>query len=255
MLPFSKPGPINHAEKKALLYAFVFSAVFIVLLGVAAPAKRVTKESATTILRPEPQTKFTESSEPRRVDRLEPLRIAPENFRKVDFKNFSYGAYTISDEKIHTLTLADGQMWDDSGWFNLEDVYYRDITGDGVAEAIVRVLRVRCNGSCDGGSDLFYIYTMRNGKLKNLWRYETGSYADGCGLKSFTLDKKHIVLELFGECAKQPMTDPGPRKFVVEDLTFVLLEFDGHRFLTKEIEYVPAVSRNVKNYEAEIRIY
>ena len=102
-------------------------------------------------------------------------------------------------------------MWDDSGWFNLEDVYYQDVTGDGSPEAIVRLLHLRCSGSCDGGADLFYIYSRRNGRLKNIWQYETGSYAYGCGLKSFSLRGKQVVLELTNGCTKEVVSYPGPR--------------------------------------------
>jgi hypothetical protein len=145
MFPFSKVGPFDHTERKALLMAFLACAVFIAFVTVSS------------------------------VDPLESFRFVPENFRGVDFKNFSYGVYLTADDKPVSLNLTDGKMWDASGWFNLQDVYYKDITGDGRLEAIVRLLHLRCNGSCDGGADMFYIYTMRNGKLKSLWQYETGS--------------------------------------------------------------------------------
>jgi hypothetical protein len=200
MFPFTKIGPFDRAERKALLFAFLFCALFIFLLSVSVPAKRARKLPLTVLSTTpfEPVPSVPSFKKP-----LEEFRFVTENFREVDFKNFSYGVYTISEGKTHGLTLTDGQMWDDFGWFNLEDVYYKDITGDGSAEAIVRLLRMRCSGSCDGGADLFYIYSRQNGKLKNLWRYETGSYANGCGLKSFTLGHRQVLLELFGQCARQ----------------------------------------------------
>ena len=256
MLPFSNPGPVNHTEKKALLYAALFSVLFIVLLGVFPPVKQTRKYAVTTILSPVPLTKPAESSEPTFVDPLEKFRVVPENFSEVDFRNFSYGVYMTSEGKPINLTLTQSlKPLNDSGWFELKDVYYKDLTGDGQAEAIVRISHVECGGSCDGGADIFFIYSTRNGKLKNIWRYETGSYAYGCGLKSFTVRNKQMELELFGECARQAMEDPGPSKFVVEDLTFILFEFDGNRFLTKSIQYIPEPARNVKNYKPDIRIY
>jgi hypothetical protein len=254
MFPFTKVGPFDHTERKALLLAFLFCALFIVLLNVSTSVKR-TRNRPLTILSTTPLTTPFEPSVPSFGDPLEKFRIAPENFSAVDFKNFSYGVYMISEGKPVNLTLNEGKMWDASGWFNLQDVYYKDITGDGRPEAIVRLLRLRCNGSCDGGADLFYIYTTRNGKLKNIWRYETGSYAYGCGLKSFTLGNKQMVMELFGRCASNVKDYPGPGKFMVEDSTFMLFEFDGQRFTTTTIEYIPEPARNVKNYEPEIRIY
>ena len=142
----------------------------------------------------------------------------------------------------------------DSGWFKLKDVYYEDLTGDKQAGAIVRLSHVACGVSCDGSADIFYIYTTRNGKLKNIWRYGTGSYAYGCGLKTFALGNKEIVLQLLAS-VRGRQWKIRPAKFVVEDLTFIQFEFDGSRFVTKSIEYIPEPARNVKNYKPEIRIY
>ena len=218
MFPFTKLGRFDHTEKKALLFAFLFSALFIVLLGVSVPAKR-TRKLPLTIVNAPPVTKPFVPSSASYEDPLEKFRLVPANFREVDFKNFSYGVYVPSKGKPVKLTLTEGAMWDDTSLFDLQDVYYKDVTGDGSAEAIVRLLHLRCNGSCDGGADLFYIYTTRNGTFKNIWQYETGSFADGCVLKSFTLGNKQMVLELFGSCAP---SEP---------------------------------SRNVKTWEPEIRIY
>jgi hypothetical protein len=256
MFPFTKLGPFDDTEKKALLFACLSCLLFIVLLSVFVAGTRSSKQVATTLIPPPvPPIKLPDASERISASHLGRFRVVPENFSAVDFRNFSYGVYKNSDGKMHNLTLGEGQMWDDSGWFNLQDVYYKDMTGDGQAEAIVRLLRVRCSGSCDGGADLIYIYTMGNGKLRNLWQYETGSYADGCGLKTFTLGNKEIVMQLFGRCANQAMDYPGPGKFMIEDLTFIVFQFERGRFITKTIEYIPDGLRNVKNWEPEIWIY
>jgi len=207
MFPFTQIGPFDRREKKALLFAVVFCALFIGLLGLLAPVLRVRKKQLT-LLSTTPLTTPFEPTEPRFLDPLAQFRIVPVNFSKVDFENFSYGVYPSSDLKPFSLTLTGGKMWDDSGWYELQDVYYKDVTGDGSPEAIVRVLHLRCHGSCDGGADLFYIFSRRNGKLKNIWQYETGSYAYGCGLKSFTLENNQLVLKLSGPCTKQVVSYP-----------------------------------------------
>ena len=253
MFPFPPFGPFDQSEKKALLIAALASALFVALCGMVGTARRV--QVRKTIVTTMPLVTPAEPSEPSLGAELDRFRVIPRNFMEIDFNYFSYGVYMGSDGKLLNLTLSEGKMWDASGWFNLQDVYYKDITGDGSPEAIVRLLHLRCNGTCDGGSDVFYIYSKRNGKLKNIWRYETGSYAYGCGLKSFTLSNKQIVVELFGRCASQVTSDPGPSKYMVEDLTFMLFEFDGGRFQTKTIEYIPEPMRSVKNWEPEIWIY
>jgi len=208
MFPFREIGPFDRTEKKALLFAALFCALFIGLLSLLSPAKHVRKKQLT-IVSDTPLTTPFETPEPSFKAQLARFRSIPGNFSEVDFENFSYGSYTSSDLKPLSLNLTDGKMWDDSGWFNLQDVYYKDLTGDGSPEAIVRILHLRCQGSCDGGADLFYIYSRRNGKLKNIWRYETGSYAYGCGLKSFALGNKQILLELKGPCPNQVVSYPG----------------------------------------------
>ena len=254
MFPFTEFGPFDRTERKALLVAFLFCAMFVGLLSVSMPATRVRKKPLT-VLSTTPGTTPSEPLTSSYVPPSERYRIIPENFSEVDFQNFSYGIYKSPELKPLSLTLTDGKMWDDSGWFNLQDVYYRDITGDGSPEAIVRLLHLRCHGSCDGGSDILYIYSRRNGKLKNIWRYETGSYAYGCGLKSITFQNKEITMQLFGRCSTQAMVSPGPAKFLVEDSTFTVFEFDGSRFVTKSAKYIVEPMRNVEDWEPEIRIY
>ena len=252
MFPFSEIGPFDRSEKKALLVAFLFCAVFVGLLSVTAPTKRVRKQPLTIVSTTPSTDPF--SSVPSYIDPLQRFRVAPENFWAFDFMNFSYGDYVSSDGKRHPLTIRQGVLEDDPGWFEVKDVFYKDLTGDGAIDAIVRLSHVQCDDLCYA-TDLFYIYATRNGKLKNLWRYETGSYVYGCGLKSLTLGDKQMVVELFGRCSTQAMVSPGPAKFLVEDSTFTVFEFDGSRFITKSAKYIVEPMRNVKNWEPEIRIY
>src|SRR5215217_4628940 len=250
MFPFSEIGPFDHTEKKALLVAFLFCAMFVGLISVSAPAKRVRKKPLTIVdTTPPPPAPF----EPP-VDPLQQFRVAPKNFWAFDFMNFSYGGYTSSDGKWRPLTLRFGVLEEDPGWFELKDVFYKDLTADGVADAIVRIWHVQCDDACNG-TDLFYIYTTRNGKLKNIWKYETGTYAYGCGLKYVMLGNKQIVMELFGRCSSQAMVSPGPRKFLVEDSTFTVFQYDGSRFITKSAKYIIEPLRYVQQWEPEIRIY
>lgn len=235
MFPFTSIGPFDRTEKKALLLAFLFCALFIVSFSLSMSARR-TRRKPLTILSRTPLTTLYEPPVSSYRDQLEPFRYVPENFKDVDFNNFSYGDYVNPDGRPVTLTLNEGKMWDATGWFNLQDVYYKDLTGDGRPEAILRILRLQCSsGSCDGGADLFYIYTKHNGKLKNVWQYETGSYAYGCGLKSFTFRDKQIVMELFGHCLTPVKDYPGrPGKFMSKDLTSIVVQFEGNRFTQSE---------------------
>jgi hypothetical protein len=249
MFPFGEIGPFDRSEKKALLVAFLFCAVFVGLLSVSVPARRVHRKTLTTV------TDFPFQPPPPPYDPLQKFRVVPENFSEVDFKNFSYGSYVATDGTSHALNLWRGTMGDESEWFELKHVFYKDLTGDGIADAIVRIRHAKCDGSSCDITDLFHIYTTRNGKLKDLWQYETGTYAYGCGLKSLTIAYKQMVMELFGRCSTQAMISPGPAKFLVEDSTSTVFEFDGHRFVTKSARYNLEPMRNVKNWEPAIQIY
>jgi len=252
MFPFTEFGPFDRTERKALLVAFFFCAVFIGLLSVSAPEKRARKKPLTIVDTPLPTAQY--EPPPPFTPPLEKFRLQPEIFWNFDFMNFSYGKYVSSDGKSQALNIQRGLLNGEKEWFEVKDVFYKDLTGDGVAEAIVRLSHVKCDGDWCDGSDLFYIYTLRNGKLTNLWRYETGTYAYGCGLKSLMLGDKQVVVELFGRCSSQAMVSPGPAKFLVEDATLTIFEFNGRRFMTKSARYFIEPMRNVQHWEPVILI-
>ena len=246
---------MDRSERKALWLAIAAGSLFIVTLAVAhTPAVRKHRVNHK-FLEPSAPTKHLEPETLRELN--ESYRVVPGDFKNIDFNNYRYGVYAFPNGPETDLTLFWGELKlpDDLGSFELKDVYYKDVTGDRQPEAIVRLSHVKCAGTCDGGSNLLYIYSKRDGKLTRIWAYETGSYANGCGLKSVMLGNKQLVLELFGRCPKPAMENPGSQKFVVEDLTIILFEFDGDRFLTKTMEYVPEPARSVKNYEPDFQLY
>ena len=256
MFPFSKLPPSDSSEQKALLVAVACSLGFIVFLTVVRPSNW-TRTKLSRVQVQIPSKKLFPASPPPVRDPLDQYRIKPKAFYQTDFWNFSYGLYTLPDGKGFNLSLINSEMAlpDSRDLFSLKDVYYRDVTGDGEPEAIVWLSHVSCGGSCDGGSNLFYIYSVANSKLKPIWRHETGSYAYGCGLKSFTLSGRQIVLELFGNCTKNEKADPGDSKFIVKGSTYIFLEYDGRRFAQRSVEFVNSPETNVMNFEPGIRIF
>ena len=257
MSPVPKISLSNPADAKAFFFALLSCMLFIVFLSAVLPRsvrkKRPSSTTHLTVPTPAPPTKFLES-ERTLGDVNDQYRVVPEHFKNVDFKNHSYRLNTSP----FVGRLSDGQLElpEDRVSFSLQDVYYKDVTGDKKAEAIVRLSRVECGGSCDGGADLLYVYAMRNGKLTTLWQYETGTRAYGCALNSLTISDKQIVLGLFGECPKQAANYPGPGKFLVNDFTFILFEFNGRRFVQKTIEFArTGFPSDVKNYEPAIHLF
>ena len=118
--------------------------------------------------------------------------------RKVDFRNFSYPGFW---SKGH-IKIKDGKLSTESKYcmseYKIESVDYLDLTGDGKEEALVNVSAFTACGS-SGVSQYFYIYTIRNGRLRLLWRFSTGSEGI-CGLKDFHIGKRELIFELFGDC-------------------------------------------------------
>ena len=192
------------------------------------------------------------------LDPNDRFRVVPENFAEVDFENWQYGRYRFGGSDLD-LTLAHGQY--ESAWkggggetFFLDDVLYSDLTGDGKPEAIVNLSHLQCGGSCDGGSELFYIYQSSKRGLRVIWQYESGGMAYGCGLKSITLTKKQIVMEMFGQCWEPASSFTTSGKFMVRDVTRSVFHFNGKRFVKRSTEVTAAPVRNLRSYNPEVHI-
>lgn len=227
---------------------------------IAPPAKNESLKQGTGM----PLT--TAAPEAVRVDASEEPKQSketPRAFRKIDFKNLSY-QISWNNERI---SLQDGKREYyqhknlGNGWFELEDVYYGDVTGDEREEAVVVLTAVLCGVSCDGGSALFYFYSVEKGALKLLWRFETGSLAYGCGLKSFGLEKRRIALEVFNTCffngailEPRGHLEERARKFYAESVTRFLFEFkEGKPVMRKRI-ILPSFRQELRSYSAQISI-
>ena len=186
------------------------------------------------------------------------FRIVPPNFAHVDFSNRSYGLYRTFSKVNISLNLINGDYdysnGDGGQWFHLQDVYFTDVTGDESPEAIVLLSHVQCGVSCDGGSALFLVYRTQGKSLKEIWRFETGSDADGCGLKSLTIMKNQFTVQMFGKCPNPQTNYSGLGKFLVGNTTVSNFRLSGGRFVKRETEVFFAPVRDIKNYEAPIHI-
>ena len=197
---------------------------------------------------------------PPRVDFSERFRAVPGRWANIDFNYQFYGPYKFSNGRKIALTLDNGKDEydfgeDGRGWFSLENVYYFDVTGDRIPDALVDISHVECGGSCDGGTHLFFIYSINAaGYVKKLFEFETGSYAYGCGLKSMTVKRREMSIELFGRCRRQAMNYAGPGKFLVQDSTLFSFWYSDKGFLQTELEYISTGVTDVKSYKPEILI-
>src|ERR1043166_7940078 len=123
----------------------------------------------------------------------------PARFQSVDFANFSYPTKYFGTVKLTSGQYEKAQNLGGTT-ISFGSVDYADLNGDQQPEAVVRLNQLICGGSCDGGSTLFYFFTIRNRKPVLLSRLETGSVAYTCGLKSFDLRGGKLTLETFRRC-------------------------------------------------------
>ena len=248
----------KRSERKAkFVAAFVSLECLVFFILVASPPRQPSpKINNVPVATPRPFV-----AEPAtRIDPNEQYRSVPGRWASVDFKHHSYGEYKFSKQRKINLTLKNGEYeYDfpesDRGWFSFSDVYYVDVTGDQIPEALVILSHVQCGGSCDGGSDLIFIYSKNaEGRLKELFQYETGSYAYGCGLKSLTVKGKEVWLELFGRCGEPAKDNLGPAKFVVKDRTRLSFVYVSNGFLRVGTQIITSDVADVRNYRAEVHI-
>ena len=252
-------GNHNWSELVALLFSLLLSVVFLaafvllykpghepvnVIACGPTPASAAHVEVTPAKVAPDPNDRF---------------RGVPENFAHINFQNWRYGQYRFGGEQLDLVLTAGEQViprkeGGGGQTFSLIGVLYSDVTGDGKPEAIVRISHVQCGGSCDGGSDLFYIYQSSKSGLRRIWMYETGSMAYGCGLKSFTLTKKQIVVEMFGQCWEPASSFETSGKFMVRDVTRSVFHFNGKRFVKRLTEITAAPVKNLRSHTPEVNI-
>ena len=189
------------------------------------------------------------------------FRNVPLNYLHFDFHNRSYGLYTSATGEKIKLRLTNGHYEYNDGYkvggqqFDLSDVYYTDVTGDDKPEAIVLLWHFQCGVSCNGGNALIFIYTTSSdGILNEIWRYETGSYAYGCGLRSLTIMRKQITVQMFGNCVKSFTDHDGQGKYQIPDTSLINFRLSGDGFVKKESEFFSSPVRDLTVYTPEIHI-
>lgn len=243
------------AQVFGVLASIVFIFFFALIFRVDLPPKRVPAIKYIPVPAECPSVEQPKVS----LDSSERFKLVPLNFMNVDFRNRSFGSYTLSSGKIIDLALKggdydykfkDGEL----GWFHLRDVYFADVTGDDTPEAIVWLLHIQCGVSCDGGRSMFYVYTNHDGHPEQIWQYEAGSYDDLCGLKSITAMNKQIVLQMFGRCEPGSSQYSVRPKSEVAHVTMLNFRFNGQRFVKTQTEFISIPPTDVRTYEPQINI-
>ena len=170
----------------------------------------------------------------------------------------NYGTYEYSDGTNRDLVLVDGKArgFENSReqWFDVTDVLFSDLTGDGSPEAIVLLTHLECGQRCDGGKSLLYVYTQ-NYPMQQILKYESGSGMDGCSLKSINVQNRQLTLELFDHCPKPTAdyNDLVDRK--TYEVTRVEYFFNGKQLVPRKTTYQSLPDRKEVSYGVEINIF
>lgn len=123
---------------------------------------------------------------------------AQTDITKVDFKNFTYPAFCAGEEP-ENVTVKDGEFsketqedgYVDRFYFDVRDVAFGDLTGDGKPEAAVIT---NCNTGGTGQFTEGYVYSMSAGTLKLIARIPGGDRAHG-GLRSVNIENGLLIVE------------------------------------------------------------
>jgi hypothetical protein len=255
MNSFKCSGLVDRAELKAIVFALAPCVLFIGFLVAVHRSAERNFRTTTKIHIPPPAPPAPRVTE-RLPDKNEAFRVVPSNFRGLDFGLRSYGDYRLSNGSIRDLVLVNGQFrefGDTSHWFDLNDVFYTDLTGDGVPEAIVMMTHVECGRMCDGGKNLIYVYSQ-NPRLQEILKYESGSGIEGCSLKSLTVENKQLTLDSFGKCPPAPGIISDFVRYDTYDLTRTEFAFNGKRLVPKKKTFLTFSDKPGVNYEVEVRI-
>ncbi len=234
----------------------------LVLLSAANCAKHTTRQPDVSVnanqnSRPSSWTTAPTVGSAKETEREKQV---PAEFREVDFRNFTYKR--AFQGKNVALKNGTREYEDREGGggdtFEFSDVSYADVTGDGKKEAIVRLNRISCGVSCDGGLALFYFYSTKQGRPALLWEIQSGSLAYDCGLKSFIVAGRKLTFEVFRKCIfagglVSPKDSEDGGKFNAQFFTRFTFQFNGRTFALKKKEVFPFTGE-VKNYDAEISI-
>jgi hypothetical protein len=196
----------------------------------------------------------------------EPALEVPPEFKEIDFTNFSYPTNLRGKIRLH-----DGEYTRKEGGggvtYELSSLGFTDLIGDARKEAVVDIFQLSCGGSCDGGSHLFYFYSLQKHSPTLLWRIETGSAAyQECGLKSFQLAKKRLTLEVFQQCRIrgikfQPSVELAEddencrvAKFTAQNFTRFEFEFRNGKVMRRARKVLPYPPCDIMNHEAAVDI-
>lgn len=126
--------------------------------------------------------------------------FAQSDIRKIDFRNYSYNTCFSEDKKTTRITKGKYEREINEGgykytvYFEVRDVIYGDLDGDGKEEAVVSTM---CSGGGTGRFTEALIFRSKNGKEELIGSTGMGDRADG-GLHDIKFVNGQLKVEQYG---------------------------------------------------------
>lgn len=126
--------------------------------------------------------------------------FAQSDIRKIDFRNYSYNTCFSEDKKTTRITKGKYEREIKEGdykysvYFEVRDVIYGDLDGDGQEEAVVSTI---CSGGGTGRFTEALIFRSKNGKPELIGSTGMGDRADG-GLHDIKFINGQLKVEQYG---------------------------------------------------------
>ncbi len=127
------------------------------------------------------------------VETKQSVEEIPKEFASIDFNNFRYESFLTGRH----FRLRDGEAEGEGTWSSsFSAVAYVDLNNDGTKEALVELWEQTVGGSTNGHRS-YYIYGVRGGKPRLIWKFHMGSESY-CGLRNIQIVNgrsswRHIV--------------------------------------------------------------
>jgi hypothetical protein len=178
------------------------------------------------------------------------VAMAQSDIRKVDFKNFTYSAHCAGDDP-QTLTVKNGEFssetpqdgYVDRLYFNVSDIAYGDLNGDGRDEAIVLTV---CNTGGTGNFSEGFVFTMKGMKTAMIERIGGGDRAYG-GLRTTRVENGLLIVEKndpgkYGAACCPELIVTTTHKLVGNKLTKVGKETSRDIYPTERVSFARGMS-------------
>ena len=193
---------------------------------------------------------------------IEELKNIPPEFSEIDFKNFTYksilenGKFKLKNgvfEKKVKTSNEYADQWEN--WrVNFGAVVFIDVNNDSKKEALVEISETQSAGSSYSAYG-YKLFTLQDKKTRLIWEISTGSESN-CGHKHFSIEKRKIILEVFGICKTPQMRSENySGDFFADNFTRLVFSWNGKEMFEESREVLPYPEKEVHKHLYKNTLY